>query len=136
MVCFGIKVVLWPQKLLFLGELHKDSQHDVTTTKTLIFMSPIQPSPIIMKPLNSFGKIKNTKNGVEGSVVYLYIHLMQKALILRLGMMTLHHFQWFDFLRNVFLPLYSAQSRWFDYCTINWWRLPQSSLSLLFINWG
>ena len=118
MVCFGIKVVLlWPQKLLFLGELHKDSQHDVTTT-TLILMSPIQPFPIIMLPLNSFGKIKNAKNEVH------------------LGIMTLHHFQWLDFLRNVFFALYSTQSRWFDYCTINWWRLPQSSLSLLFINWG
>ena len=72
MVCFGIKVVLWPQKLLFLGELHKDSQHDVTTTKTLIFMSPIQPSPIIMLPLNSFGKIKNTKNGVSISCILVY----------------------------------------------------------------
>ena len=64
-VCFGIKVVLWPQKLLFLGELHKDSQHDVTTTTTLILMSPIQPFPIIMLPLNSFGKMKNAKNEVK-----------------------------------------------------------------------
>ena len=120
-VCFGIKVVfLWPQKLLFLGELHKDSQHDVTTTTTLILMSPIQPFPIIMLPLNSFGKIKKAKNEVS-------IHL---------GIMTLHHFQWLDFLRNVFFALYSTQFPWFDYCTINWWRLPQSSLSLLFINWG
>ena len=122
-VCFGIKVVLlWPQTLLFLWELHKDSQHDVTTTTTLILMSPIQPIRIITLPLNSFGKIKNAKNEV--------------LIIGSYRSMTLHHFQWLDFLRNVFFALYSTQSRWFDYCTINWWRLPQSSLSLLFINWG
>ena len=82
-VCFGIKVVLWPQKLLFLGELHKDSQHDVTTTKTLIFMSPIQPSPIIMLPLNSFGKINNTKNGAFGndaSTLFSMIWLLKKCI--------------------------------------------------------